>query len=563
MRSNKLGVFKVISGLFAAFLTTGFANQIPLPQDSSATSSQLMEPAFDDSSLTHTRDIASVQLPMLSYEQIQKLPSQDVLKYYRALHRLMAELEKFQLLDKKSDKVSSLLKYLLMNESHAGSESLPPYKVGNDCLIGGYWGQWTYRKDIPGLSNKSGMTCNSPNRCALPGDSGGQMSGHMCNPKYFTYASASTRTEWCVNLKKDLTANGCISMLEKRYNEMCDGHQQECRPFADHFKRSILQAIAADAKFQGIPEDQAVEQYKAEVFTEFSRIRNYCGDSKEEWDRHSAGQQYSCFRLMSHYQQLQRTVAQIAPKPTPVPPPAQPPYRPGSANIDGLGPYACIKQGLVAAGYTNASNKQIAMFAVRAKDQADDTFLISLFSSAQGRQDTTMENTILSIASVGVCQGQPLNADEARRTSYWLCKDKLTDLNNTDYKRVFGVDRKKVIPAGGWRNYPFRQRRGSFETLVDNPAVRSCPRKPTEAESTRLCRIMHRACKMDESACSYRPLPEHEGGGNGGDNGQGNGPGGPGGPGGSTGNSESGNGSNDGAGHGGNGSGGHGSGPGG
>ncbi len=576
MRFNKLEprravTVKVAAVISAALLTCGFATEIPLPQDSSSSAApfESREPqaVYSTDPQQMARDVASVHFPMLTYAQIYKMPSKDVVRYYRNLHKLMAELERFQLTDKKSDKVARVLQQLFLNESHAGSESLPPYKVGTECLIGGYWGQWTYRRDIPGISNKNGMTCNSPNRCSLPGDSGGQQSGHMCNPKYFTYANSSSRSEWCVNLKKDLTSNGCIALLEKRYSEMCDGHDQECRPFADHFKRSILQAIAADAKYQGISEGEAIDQYKNEVFTEFSRIRDYCGDTKVDWDRHSAGQQYSCFRLMSHYQQLQRTVAEIAPKPAPqpLPPPRYTPPPAGNNSPDSaLGPYACIKQGLVAAGYTHASNRAIAMFAVRAKDQADDSFF-SWMSSGQRRQDNTMTNTILAISGVGVCQGMPLSADEARRTNYWLCKDKLSDLHSGEYKRIFGVEPQRVIPRGGWSNYDFKQRRGAWESNVNHPDIRSCPRKPTASESLRICRIMHRACRMDEQGCEFR-IPEH-GGGDGG-NGDTGGPSGPGGPGpgnttGPSGNAESGAGSNDGAGHGGDAGGGHGSGPGG
>lgn len=478
----------------------GFSNEVPFPNSTNAKifnspgkSSQKIE-----------RDIASRKFPMLTYAQIQKMPSQDVYRYYKKLYALMAELEKFQRLDKKSDKVAALLEQMFLNTSHAGSETPPPYSHGNDCLIGGYWGTWTYRRDIPGIANKNGMTCISENRCALPGDEGNTLSGHKCNPKYFTYENAPARGAWCVNLKKDLTTNGCIALLEKRYSEMCDTNSNFCRPFADHFKRSILEAIAADAKYSGISEEQAISQYRDEVFTEFERIRQYCGDTKAEWDRHSAGQEYSCFRLMNFYEQLEQTVTEIAPPPA-LPPPVI--YTP--TNNNGLGPYACIKQGLINAGYNSTSNKYIAMFAVRAKEQADTTF--SIFRNAKGRQRASTKATILSIASVGICSGSGPTAQEASVIDSWLSSDKLKNLNRDQYYSMFGLERQHAIPHTGWDKYSSAQRRNLWDQVVKNEYVRSCPKKLPVKESIRVCKMMHKACGYSNtSACSQQAQEDND-----------------------------------------------------
>lgn len=553
---------KIAAALAIAFIGSGFSNQVP-PHEAAQ---NLGSPATWEQKAKAQRDIASVKFPMLSYKQVKTLPSTSVYKYYKQLHKLMAEMEKFQLLDKKSKskskKVSALLEQLFLNTSNANTETLPPYTVGTACLIGGYWGTWTYRRDIPGIANRNGMTCISENRCALPGDQGGTLSGHKCNPKYFTYSNAESRGEWCVNLRADLTANGCIALLEERYQQMCDSQQEFCRPFADHFRRGLLQAIQADASYSGMSEEDAINRYRNEVFTEFARIRAYCGDTREEWDRHSAGQQYSCFNLMQHYEQLERTVAEIAP---PQPPAYVPPVNPAPpADNNGLGRYACVKQGLVNAGYSRVSNRYIAMFAVRSKDQIDNAFL-SFLTHRNRRPHYVAESTILSIASVGICENLPeLSADEARRTQHWLGQDKLDNLSNTEFGNMFGVEKTRVIPNGGWKAMTYSQRRSRWNTRVNNASLRSCPTAINERESIRICKLMHQACGMNDRICDE--APDRDGGGNGGDNnGSNNGNTNGGGNNGSNnggGRGETGSGSNAESGHGGDNGGGHGDGPG-
>ena len=182
MKNLKFGLTFLISAAVILSTFACYSSKVPLSPEQAQTTEDA------------ARDIASEveeDYPILTYEEIEVMPSQDVYRYYHDLQTLMTEMEKFQFLHKNGlkepEKYSAILS--LIESSYAGSETLPPYKIGNDCLIGGYWGNWTKK-----ATHKQGKTvgyrttCSSPHRCALPGDSGGHKSGHMCNPKYFTYS---------------------------------------------------------------------------------------------------------------------------------------------------------------------------------------------------------------------------------------------------------------------------------------------------------------------------------------------------------------------------------------
>ncbi|MBY0314479.1 MAG: hypothetical protein K2Q26_03100 [Bdellovibrionales bacterium] len=497
--------------------------------------SVIAEDEFDRSPAS----LQMTEIPFLTYEQIQKLDAKTVYNFYRKVHEFMANVEEFQSQNAngefESKKKKSAGFFQLIEESFAqGTETPPPYRVGANCLIGGYWGTWQRR---PTGNGSFRVTCDSPNRCALPTDTGGQRSGHQCNPRYFTYANAATAEPYCANLRKDLTQSNCITVVERFYREM--GQQS----FADHFRRSLLKAIQADARYAGTSEAEALQKYKAEVFTEYRRIQNYCGTTQAEWNRHTAGQNHSCFKLMRHYNEIERSVAQIEREnPRLARRPSHPPRRGhGPASpARGLGPYACIKQGMARAGYPNASNKYIAAIAMAARYD-NDGFGATLPAE---RRRLALQTTIMSIASLGPCDASQyeFTPEEEAASERYLSMDRVTD--RSQFEQIFQT-RHGYVSFNQW-SYPATKRR-NFNYWNRGRPIQKCVTAPTRENDIRhLCVEMAKACNTETTGCdlALNGTPEEEArflrdgngsDGPGGTDGGGNGPGGSDGPGGSNG----------------------------
>lgn len=476
------------------------------------------------------RDIASQKTKLLTYAQIQKMPAPKVYDYYMKLYALMGEIETFQFkykngmlnAPKKSAQMINFLEESFAQTLPEGSDKYN-YSEGKGCLIGGYVGAWTKKAVTDATGNTVyRLTCDSPNRCTIPGSPVAN-TGHKCNSKFFLFNdSANPPTEYCADLKADLTKSNCRNVVEQSFRDKGKAG------FAEQFKRSALASIERDAKYQGISKEAAALAFQQDVYSEYRKIYEYCGATEDEWNKHSAGQQYSCFPLMSQYSEIQTLLAEVveAPEittPEPLTPPLniepkepKPRVPAESGADDGLGPYSCIKTGLNAGGYPGVSNRYIALFAVAAKYRAD-----YYGGSTLLRKNKTIINTFNTMRDIGLCKNKyySFEGGQAEQSSGLLNQDKFsrTSFAAEEYESLFALPWGAAMPHDmAWERATPSARKRSWQKSSPSPA-HMCVSKSNYKIDDKACRAVMKACKIDvEQQCG--PEKKSSGSNNGGNN---------------------------------------------
>jgi hypothetical protein len=398
--------------------------------------------------------------PILDYSNFDQYSGQELYEYHTALFGIFTELENFQA-DESLQKKKTAFFIKLMEESVANTETDPPYKLGNECLIGGYWGQ------LISTSTKS-MTCDSPNRCTT--SSGG--SGHVCNPTFFTYQNPASGKAICAPLTRDLTTTGCLPQFDKMYKEMCGNTDKSCEKFAAHFKASVKKAT-------GKSDPKTMRKYVAKIFEEYERIRQYCFDSKGKIKPHVMGQKESCFRLKSQYERLTKIYE-------------------NTRSAD----FSCIDTGLSKAGYDpNMARAQVTLLSVRAKE-ITDTVAPYKWWGIRTREIDAKRGVIMSLASVGVCQNTPLSDDKRAQANGHLGQFKMNDIPAGEYQTLFGAS-PSIIKDGGLGSPSYTTRAKNWNTSAGSLA--NCERKTLDrAGQIKLCKALHKSCGMGAGICEGR-----------------------------------------------------------
>jgi hypothetical protein len=419
--------------------------------------------------------------PILDYSNFDKYSGDELYEYHKALYAIFVELEKFQA-DESLHKKKTAFFLKLMEESFANTETDPPYNLGNECLIGGYWGK------LISTSTKS-MTCDSPNRCTT--SSGG--SGHVCNPTFFTYQNPSNGTPICAPMTRDLTTTGCLPQFDKMYKDMCGNTDASCEKFAAHFKASVKKAT-------GKSDPKTMRNYVAKIFEEYERIKKYCFDSKGNIKSHVMGQKESCFRLKAQYERLITVYT-------------------NTRSAD----FSCIDAGLSKAGYSaDNARAQVALLTLRAKE-ITDTVAPHKWWGIRTREIDAKKGIIMSLSSVGVCQNAPLSEDKRAQVNAHLGQFKMKDIPSGQYKSLFGAG-PNVIKDGGLvsSSYTFRAKNWNENA----GSLANCERKTLDKEGQiKLCKALHKSCGMGSDICQENPNGGDGGGG--GDDGGGSDSGGP------------------------------------
>lgn len=477
-----------------------------------------------------SRAPASKKFRTLTLKQIKTMPAKDVFNYYKKLHAFVNEMEKFQDANKpgsfqKGKKKSAM--FQLIEEAFAGTETAPPYTLGNNCLIGGYWGNWVKRAN-------GSMTCDSPNRCTT--DTGD--SGHKCNPKFFSYMDATSRKEFCVPLKRDLTRNSCDATVKRFYDEM------GAEAGADHFRRSLVTAITDQATTEGRNAEELLQQTREEIYTEYQRIYNYCGETEDEWKRHTAGQYESCFNLQKQYDAIDSIVGIEAPPTPPTDIVENPPAEvPAGEDGDGLGKFSCIKSSLDQNGYPHVSTKYIAMFAAASKWHADTEWVdrekrskTASRESYAVRHAKALRSAIVSLVDIGLCKDNlprgktqyKFEGDSATAEA-WLNMDKLppTFVNNPAYEGLFGLKLNQAIPykvGPVWERqtptYHIESWANSSRGTAPNKCVKESNYRIRSRQS--LCEKMFQICGIPQLNNECRVRPDTGGNSSGGNDNGGN-----------------------------------------
>jgi hypothetical protein len=460
------------------------------------------------------RGPASVRkIRLLTAKEIHKIPAKKVYAYYQKIYTFLGEMERFQSQNKNySPRKKSAAVFQFLDESFAGTETPSPYSLGNDCLIGGYWGTWVKKAVVHNGTTTYRMTCDSPNRCDIPG-AGAPGTGHKCNPKFFTYmdADANPPQAFCSDLKKDLTTSNCRTMVETFYKE------QGKASFADHFKRGLEKAVATDSKYNG--NQQA---YLDEVNSEYGRISDYCGPTPADWNKHTAGQNFSCFPLMQQYNEITSAIAEVdqtggnipADVPTPTPRPEQIP------SGSGLGPFACIQDGLKKTGHPGVSNKYIAMLAMAAKYRSDNQFILF-----QNRNNRAISRIISTLTDLGLCKSRlyEFNGSEAAESEAILNIEKFDRNSFTpgQYETMFGYPWSPMPNNQNWESMTPSKRRASFNSVRPINPVQSCVANSRYKITKKDCAEMFKSCKLSTGYCNDY-TSDSDGGGHGSGNGNGN-----------------------------------------
>lgn len=417
--------------------------------------------------------------PILDYGNLDKYSGDEFYEYHKALGQLMAEIERFQSLDASAKgKTAFLIK--LIEESFAGSEGMPPYRVGQDCLIGGgYWGQFETRSN-------GGLTCNSPQQCTPSG--GGQ--GHQCNPLFFTHNTNGSPL--CVRMERTLTTTGCLPAFDSLYQRLCpNGGNEPCQAFADHFRASVRRETGRD-------DARTIRGYVDRIFSQYERIKDYCFNSDGSVKNHDLGQKESCFKLREYYERVLSIYRQLrAPN------------------------FACIESGVSSTMSTPHGNSraiamqtpsaQIGLLALRSKELADTKWPMRWFG-ARTRGEAAIRSTIHSLVAVGVCENKPMTSSHKASLDSLLNQDKLGAQAPATYANLFGGASPLVIRDQGLQNYNQSTRLNNWNSAAGEN-LKSCQKREMTAQEKRaLCHKLHRSCGLNTSSCNEEP--DRDGGGN-------------------------------------------------
>lgn len=427
---------------------------------------------LSQSSIAQSSNDGQNESPILDYARIQDYSSDELYEYNRALILLMSELEHFQQLDGNFKKKNAFL-LKLIESSYAGTETDPPYTLGNNCLIGGFFGNFESKS---GTGTKD-ITCDSPNRCTTA--SGGR--GHVCNPLYFTYEKPATGKAFCAPLTRDLTTTGCLPMFDALYKRMCGNSNDFCDAFAEHFKATVKKATGKDSP-------AAMRKYVDSVLAEYKRIEKYCFDSNGNTKEHIIGQKESCFKLRAYYKRLLEVY-----------------------NKTRSADFSCIDAGLKKAvpGY-QAPSSQVEFLKLRSKEIADSRKLTGM----RARETNARRSVIFSLSAVGVCTDKPMSSRSANEVNKLLAERKLQTLPAATYVSTFDGAHPSVIKNNGLLSNNFKQRAKNWEANAGG--LRSCNKQSLSAsQQVELCVKLHKACGMDSSKCkdTERDSDDSSGGG--------------------------------------------------
>ena len=428
--------------------------------------------------------------PILNYQHLDKYSGHDLYEYHKALGLLLAEMERFQSLSPNSkSKKAFLLKWI--EESYADEpqpEGLPPYRVGQYCLIGGYWGTFRNREN-------GGLTCDSTNHCSLSG--GGE--GHRCNPLFFTQDTSGNA--FCVQIASDLTTRperGCVDAFDSVFRRLCpDSGNEPCPAFADHFRASVRNAE------NGRDDARAMSRYISRIMDQYDRIKQYCFNADGSAKNHEMGQKESCFRLREYYQRLLDTYRQIRP--------------PNFSCIEtGIGSTLSTPNGESAAINIERPSAQIGLLALRSRELAD-TRGFTRFRNARARGEAAIRSTIHSLTAVGVCTNRPVSSEQRATLDELLGQDKLSPQEPAIYSTLFGEGASpQVIRNNGLNNYDQRGRLRDWNNGAGEN-LKSCQRQELSPQQRRaMCYKLMRACGLRTDSCSEQPQDRDGGDGGGG-----------------------------------------------
>jgi hypothetical protein len=175
------------------------------------------------------------------------------------------------------------------------------------------------------------------------------------------------------------------------------------------------------------------------------------------------------------------------------------------ADSQGLGTFACLRDGFDRAGFNNVSNRSLAMMAVVAK----------LHHSVQAdldrkvRDKAALTDTLQAAVIYGACDKKVfpfVKEMDAVQSETWISTPVLKEIDTGRYQEIFEMDSGVVMfpdkPSKPWGAMSSEKKLSLWTRLAGFHPAAACALPFAEGDKKKICEAVISSCGLDAGACN-------------------------------------------------------------